>query len=165
MNEKIKEAVNNRESVDSTFTVGEGEKKYANMSKPIICIDFDGVVHDYYKGWQDGSIYGDVVPGFFDWAVRANKDFNLIIYSSRSKDKDMRLKMENWIWLHYMEWCGNNDKITDGRAFDALFEFSTGKPAAYITIDDRAICFQGDWNAPEFSPEAILAFKPWNSHE
>ena len=37
-------------------------------------------------------------------------------------------------------------------------KFPTKKPAAFLTIDDRAVCFKGEW--PD--PEKLLEFKPWN---
>lgn len=30
------------------------------MSKKTIVFDFDGVIHKGYKGWKDGSIYGEI---------------------------------------------------------------------------------------------------------
>lgn len=123
------------------------------MSKPILCIDFDGVIHSYDKGWQDGSIYGTVTAGFFEWAERAAELFTLTIYSSRSKESDGASKMADFIDKEYRRtWLNKPCEIP--------FLFASEKPPAFLTIDDRAICFMGDWSA--LDPEKLRAFKPWN---
>lgn len=33
------------------------------MSKKTICVDFDGVIHKYSKGWQGDVIYDEPVEG------------------------------------------------------------------------------------------------------
>lgn len=128
--------------------------------KPTIVIDFDGVVHSYERGWQGGEIYGTVVPGFFDWVERVRDNFKLVIYSSRSKDDAGVIAMGTW--LHEQR----NDWIKAGGQRDPVkpleMEFAHEKPAAWLTIDDRAIHFKGDWSAPELSADAMRAFKPWN---
>ena len=125
------------------------------MNKPTLCIDFDGVIHDYREGWKDGSIYGKVVDGFFEWAEKAQIDFRLVVYSSRSKTKQGRDEMESWIYGHYRLWK------KDASATLRL-EFSHEKPPAFLTIDDRAIQFKGIWNVEELKPEALKSYKPWN---
>lgn len=133
-------------------------------NKPTILIDFDGCIHSYEQGWQDGRIYGTVVPGFWEWANTAKEHFILAIYSSRSAKGHKGIKpMMDWLTVNLKadEWeredAGKeklNLQIKD-------FIFPDKKPAAYITIDDRAICFTGNWDASELKPETIRAFKSW----
>ena len=128
--------------------------------KPIICIDFDGVIHSYEHGWQDGEIYGTVVPGFFDWVNAVKPHFRLVIYSSRSKTKEGVIAMSKWLHEQRRVW-----RITSGFPNDGLepteLEFAHEKPAAFLTIDDRALTFHGDWYDDSFWPEKLIAFKPW----
>jgi hypothetical protein len=109
--------------------------------------------------WRDGSIYDRAVPGFLDWAEQAKKHFKLVIYSSRSKDSAGLRAMMEWMIGQLFVWGQKRDRPDDLWLGD--FEFASEKPPAWLTIDDRAICFQGDWSAPELQPEAMKAFKPW----
>jgi hypothetical protein len=129
--------------------------------KPTLCIDYDGVIHSYEKGWQDGLIYGTVTPGFFEWAEQAAKQFKLVIYSSRSSTEEGQLAMLGWLIEQRRKWreAGGMHETNEPLGF----EFADKKPAAWLTIDDRAICFRGDWAAPELAPDAMRAFKPWNA--
>src|SRR5262245_58335613 len=67
------------------------------QGKPILCIDFDGVIHDYLLGWKNGGIYGHITEGFMDWAERAQHYFRLVVYSSRSKEKTGIEDIKRWL--------------------------------------------------------------------
>src|SRR6202035_2633567 len=114
----------------------------------------------YDKGWQDGTIYGTVVPGFFEWIEKAKDHFRLIIYSSRSKSDDGVVEMGRWLHEQRSIWrkATNFPRLSSA----AELEFAHEKPAAFLTIDDRAIRFDGDWSAYELTPALLLDFKPWN---
>lgn len=127
--------------------------------KPTLCIDFDGVIHSYERGWQDGAIYGTPTPGFFAWAMRVKEQFRLVIYSSRSKDTEGLRKMQEWLGAALLEWQEDHPHGL-GLSFSD-FDFAHEKPAAWLTIDDRAVQFRGDWSASELAPDAMRVFKPW----
>ena len=86
---------------------------------------------------------------------------NAVIYSSRSKDDPGVLAMNVWLHAQRHKWlaAGGQRNPTEPLAI----EFSHEKPAAWLTIDDRAIRFDGNWSSPELEPVALLAFKPWNA--
>ncbi|TXH52853.1 MAG: hypothetical protein E6Q97_14630 [Desulfurellales bacterium] len=125
--------------------------------KPILCLDFDGVIHRYSKGWQNGVIYDDAVPGFFEFAEAAAEHFHLVIYSSRSKTEEGQIEMALWMTAQRKKWreAGGKPK----RSEPLSFEYADEKPPAFLTIDDRAVQFNGTW--PDVS--ALKNFKPWNA--
>lgn len=129
------------------------------MNKPILCLDFDGVIHAYNSKWVDDvTILDDITPGFFEWAEEANKYFRLVIYSSRSKNKKACEAMLFWLKDQREKWRNNGGKHTLENPLG--FEFASEKPPAFLTIDDRALTFNGNWN--DFDPKRLVKFKPWN---
>lgn len=134
------------------------------MNKPILCIDFDGVINPYSRGWQDGSIYDeDVVLGFFEWAYVAQDHFRLVIYSSRSKTAAGRRAMSSWLHERHGKWLTTSGKDKLGQVLH--YELVSEKPPAFLTIDDRALTFNGDWYDDAYWPEKLREFKPWNAKE
>ena len=133
------------------------------MKNPIICVDFDGVIHSYTSGWQGVAVIPDPpVPGAIEWlrdhlpipdAVCAmGGEYTgpiVCIYSSRSKSWLGRWAMKKWLIKHGL----HPAYISEG-----LLKFPAKKPAAFLTIDDRAICFNGTFP----TTEEMMRFKPWN---
>lgn len=48
-----------------------------------IAVDFDGVIHKYGNGWQDGSIYDDPMPGAQDGLTELMRRDAVFIHTSR----------------------------------------------------------------------------------
>lgn len=115
-----------------------------------ICVDFDGVIHSYTSGWQGADVISDEpVEGAFEWLSRMvqHGDFRVHIYSSRSKEPGAVGAMKKWFFFRGL----HSDVVSK-------LSFPTQKPAAQMTIDDRAFCFEGAFPSPRW----ILDFKPWN---
>jgi hypothetical protein len=132
------------------------------VNKPILCIDFDGVIHSYERGWQDGSIYGTATPGFFAWAIQACEMFQLVVYSSRSSSPEGITAMREWIGTQSVE-AIERGEVPGSYEWPELWAnltFADKKPPAFLTIDDRCVRFMGDWG--DLMPEQLRAFKPWN---
>jgi hypothetical protein len=129
--------------------------------KPILCVDFDGVVHAYTTPWSGPHTISDgPVPGAIEWLWKARDFFRVAIYSSRSKDASGIHAMRLWMREHSKPIFGPDHPmvIADNHVYP--IDFVHEKPAAFLTIDDRAIQFDGIWDA--LDPAALLHFKPWN---
>ncbi|AWI90235.1 hypothetical protein C0214_19430 [Methylobacterium sp. DM1] len=127
--------------------------------KPILCLDFDGVLHGYQSGWQGAAIIPDpAVPGAVGFLHSAVERFQVVIYSSRSGQPGGIDAMRGWLMMNLMA------VIEDRREADHVLsqiQWATEKPAAMVTLDDRAITFDGYWP----SMDALAAFQPWNKRK
>lgn len=131
------------------------------MSKPILCLDFDGVIHSYSSGWKGAAVIPDPpVPGSLKFIADALKHFRVAIYSSRSGQAGGINAMIEWLGY----WSVDKEHGMPGdfdHATWSSIEWPTEKPAAMLTIDDRALTFTGNW--ADFPIETrLLAFQPWN---
>lgn len=126
------------------------------MSKPILCLDFDGVIHSYKSGWQGADKIPDYpVPGALAFMLEAIDHFTVVIYSSRSHQDGGIEAMKRWLYNRARYEFGSVDTT---ETLLANIGFPTHKPSAFVTIDDRAITFTGEWP----SIETLQNFKPWN---
>jgi hypothetical protein len=132
------------------------------MAKPILCVDFDGVIHSYTSPWVDvGHIPDPPVPGAIKWLWEATRHFIVTIYSSRSKDPQGVSAMRAYLRTESAKEFDHDHPMAFGKSPNEYpIKFAAEKPAAFLTIDDRAICFRGNW--AELDPPALLKFKPWN---
>lgn len=51
--------------------------------KKTIVFDFDGVIHKGYKGWKDGSIYGEIDFELLNYMKELMNNYYVVISSNR----------------------------------------------------------------------------------
>lgn len=127
------------------------------MGLPIICLDFDGVLHSFTSGHLHHKAIPDPpVNGAIKWLASMIKypGFKIYIYSARSRKFGGRRAMKRWL-VKQFKLAGEDHKLVKHLTFP-LF-----KPPAFLMIDDRAMTFNGVFP----SVEEIKDFKPWYKKE
>lgn len=158
------------------------------MKKPILCLDFDNVLHGYQSGWRGAAVIPDPpVPGALEFLVRALDRFDVCVLSSRSHQWGGRSAMRRWLRDHLIALGGCDpqggqfehdipdwwrDYICAQSTMEpwahevraaaqnvvARVRWPLFKPPALVTLDDRAMTFTGAWPALD----ELAAFQPWN---
>lgn len=123
------------------------------MSQPILCLDFDGVLHSYASGWKGAAIIPDPpMPGAIEALREYTKHFRVAVFSSRSSMEGGVPAMLSWI----ERWA----RITYGEhdiAWVSLIDYPVVKPPARVSLDDRALTFTGVWP----SVRELMDFQPF----
>jgi hypothetical protein len=114
-----------------TDIVGSEEKRN-------VCIDFDGVIHNDYKGFGDGTIYGDILPGALEAIKNLSNKYDIIIFTAKAKPDRPLIDGKTGTQL-VIEWLEKYNLL------QYIKEVTSEKPRALTYIDDKAIRFT-NWN-------------------
>jgi hypothetical protein len=108
-----------------------------------LAIDFDGVIHDDYLGFHDGTCYGLPLEGALEAIRDLSKSFKIIIFTAKAKPNRPLVDGKT-----------GTELVTDWlRKYNVLkyvSEVTAEKPRAFLYIDDNAYRFTNWKNTLEF---------------
>jgi hypothetical protein len=83
--------------------------------------------------------------------------WDVVIHSSRARYLGGIRAMRKWLYRHAYD-AGVWYEYGLGGTGLEFVRFSRWRPSAWITIDDRALTFDGKWP----TLDSLKGFKPWN---
>lgn len=127
-----------------------------------IAIDFDGVIHQYSKGFADGSIYDPPVPGAarFIYDCMFEKNWSVFILSTRDP-----AQIKNWIENKLYQGKDLPFQVTIipyGQKFWNVRKnlgITNRKIAAHVYLDDRAVRFDGQFEGLTNTIESLQTWQ------
>lgn len=99
-----------------------------------IAIDFDGVVHNFDKGFHDGTCYGEPLDGSLDALKTLSNDYNIIIFTAKAKPNRPLVNGKTGTEL-VKDWLKKHNVL------QYVKEVTAEKPRAMIYIDDKGYYF------------------------
>lgn len=117
-----------------------------------ICIDFDGVLHDYSKGYRGLDVFGEPVKEAPHAVQHLKKEgWKIIIFTARPVTQGMR----NWLRTNKIPFDFINENPDQ-------MDKASPKPYADIYLDDRAVQFNGNWQQSLLD---IANYKNWQGFD
>jgi hypothetical protein len=115
---------------------------FENQSR-VLAVDFDGVLHDAYEGWGDGTCYGNPLPGSIDSIKALSKKYKIIIFTAKAKPDRPLVNGKTGTELVH-EWCEKYDILS------CVDSITSEKPRAELYIDDNGYRFTNWEDTVEF---------------
>ncbi|HEX5473085.1 MAG TPA: HAD family hydrolase [Vicinamibacterales bacterium] len=98
-----------------------------NPARPLVCVDLNGVL-DRYTGWEHSDHWDPPRDGarrFLD--ALHTRGFDVVVFTTRHPSGVRR-----WLREHGLD--------------DLVCAVTSRKPPAHVFVDDRAVCFRGDFD-------------------
>ena len=100
-----------------------------------LAIDFDGVIHNFDKGYHDGTCYGDPIEGSLEAIKNLSKEYSIIIFTAKAKPSRPLVNGKTGTQL-VQEWLEKHNVM------QYVSEVTSEKPRSQIYIDDKGYHFQ-----------------------
>lgn len=108
-----------------------------NPERPIVCVDLNGVL-DAYTGWKHPDHWDEPRPGARGFLqALTERGFDVVVFTTRH-----HLQVRRWLQQHGL--------------LTYVSAVTRRKPPAHVFVDDRAVCFKGDF---EDALDEIIHFK------
>ena len=131
---------NDPEALNNLNWKGGKIRKHSYPDEQInIGVDFDGVIHRCSKGYYDGTIYDDPIPGSYEALERLSEKYTIIMFSAKARADRGLVNGKTGIELIW-EWLVKHDMAK------FVSKVTAEKPRARFYIDDKAIRFT-DWES------------------
>jgi len=101
--------------------------KKSDMFTKRILIDLDGVLNEYGKEKFDENFIPEIKEGAYEFIEKLSKNAELYLFTTRNL-----ILSTKWLVKY------NLDKF--------FKDVTNNKISSYLYIDDRAVCFKGDYN-------------------
>ena len=103
-----------------------------------LAIDFDGVIHNFDKGWHDGTCYGDPIEGSLEALKQISEKYSIIIFTAKAKPSRPLVNGKTGTQL-VQEWLEKHNVMK------YVKEITAEKPRSQIYIDDKGYHFE-NWD-------------------
>jgi hypothetical protein len=95
--------------------------------RPLVCVDLNGVL-DLYTGWKNPDHWDPPRPGAEAFLARlVEHGFDVVVFTTRHP-----AQVRKWLREHNL--------------LPLISAVTRRKPPAHVFVDDRAVCFTGDFD-------------------
>lgn len=120
------------------------------MSKKTIVFDFDGVIHKGYKGYKDGSIYGEIDYELMEIIYKLLERYYIVISSNRPADQIVNFMNKDINIKRKFEVFKKDMKENMYWKKDDIIGVTNEKAIGILYIDDRGYRYNGIEDLKEF---------------
>ena len=123
--------------------------------KKTIVFDFDGVIHSGYRGYGDGSIYGEIDLDLLDYIKELMKNYYIVISSNRPAEQIVKHMNDLNYGIEFKVFNKDMDENMYWNDSDAI-GVTNQKAVGYLYVEDRGFRYENLEDLKKFIKERIL---------